>query len=114
VGAVANAVVAVRNERATLDVSAAVVADLDADDNVDVLNERLRCAGWAGATRGGAGRGLGEPAPKNRGSLPPILRPSGAPKADRWALAPVRVSASWRIRQVKPKPTRQPTAATEC
>jgi hypothetical protein len=42
---------------------------------VDEVDRKVRfSAVWAGAARGGAGRVLGGPAPKNRGSLPPKLR----------------------------------------
>ncbi len=64
----------------------AVDADVALDDDagvdvglaMDVVDEVDTKDGfgavWAGATRGGAERVLGGPAPKNRGSLPPKLR----------------------------------------
>jgi len=58
---------------------AAVDVDLISDVIDDVNKNDDLGAGWAGATRGEAGRVLGGPAPKNRGSLPPILRSSRGP-----------------------------------
>ena len=46
---------------------------------------------------------------KLRGSLPPLPRPSGPPKAGRWVLATSLTSTISRIGRVKSQPTPQPT-----
>jgi hypothetical protein len=55
---------------------------------VDEVDRKVRfSAVWAGATRGGAGRVLGGPAPKNRGSS----RPNCARRESRPGLAALSI-----------------------
>src|SRR5690606_38962980 len=66
-----------RGDDAVVDVG--VISDV-----VDHVETKHRFgAGWAGATPRRSRRGLGGPAPKNRGSLPPILRTSRGPRGSR-------------------------------
>ena len=66
-----------------LHVNTDVVDDLDIEVAVEVVSDVDSCAGWAGATPRRSREGLGGPAPKNRGSLPPNLRPPRGPQGAR-------------------------------